>query len=45
MTWASTWEMMNRALEAFATRNDDSSEIGGGKSRKTFKNPKKFKDN
>ena len=23
MTWASTWEMMNRILEAFATRNTD----------------------
>ena len=44
MTWASTWEMMNRTLEAFATRNTDSSERGGGKSRKTFKKPKKFKD-
>ena len=36
MTWASTWEMMNRTLEAFATRNTDSSERGGGKSRTTF---------
>ena len=44
MTWASTWEMMNRTLEAFATRNTDSSKIGGGKSRKTFKKPKEFKD-
>ena len=44
MTWASTWEMMNRTLEAFATRNTDSSEKGGGKSRKTFKKPKEFKD-
>ena len=26
MTWASTWQMMNRTLEAFATRNTDSSE-------------------
>ena len=43
MTWASTWEMMNRTLEAFATRNTDSSERGG-KSRKTFKKPKEFKD-
>ena len=24
MTWASTWEMTNRTLEAFATRNTDS---------------------
>ena len=36
MTWASTWEMMNKALEAFVTRNTDSSERGSGKSRKTF---------
>ena len=26
MTWASNWEMMNRTLEAFATRNTDSRE-------------------
>ena len=26
MTWASTWEIMNRTLEAFATRNTDSSD-------------------
>ena len=32
------------ALEAFATRNTDSSERGGGKSRNTFKKPKEFKD-
>ena len=44
MTRASTWEMMNRTLEAFATRNTDSSERGGGKSRKTFKKQKEFKD-
>ena len=44
MTWASTWEMMNRTLEAFATRNTESGERGGGKSRKTFKKPKEFKD-
>ena len=44
MTWASTWEMMNRTLEAFATRNTDSSERGGGKSRKTFKKPKELRD-
>ena len=38
--------MMNRTLEAFATRNTDSvtSDRGSGKSRKTFKKPKKFKD-
>ena len=44
MTCASTWEMMNRTLEAFATRNTDSSDRGGGNSRKTFKKPKEFKD-
>ena len=44
MTWASTWEIMNRTLEAFATRNTDSNDRGGGKSRKTFKKPKEFKD-
>ena len=44
MTWASTWEMMNRTLEAFTTRNTDSSERGSGKSRTTFKKPKEFKD-
>ena len=44
MTWASTWEMTNRTYEAFATRNTDSSERGGGKSSKTFKKPKEFKD-
>ena len=32
------------ALEAFATRNTDSSDRGGCKSRKTFKKPKEFKD-
>ena len=44
MTWASTWEKMSKTLEAFATRNSDSSERGGGKSRKTFKKPKEFRD-
>ena len=44
MTWANTWENMNRTLKAFATRNTDSSERGGVKSRKTFKKPKEFKD-
>ena len=44
MTWASTWEMMNKTLEAFATRKSDSSDRGGGKSRKTFKKPKDFED-
>ena len=44
MTWASTWEMMNRTLEAFATRNTDSSDRRDGKSRKTFRKPKEFKD-
>ena len=36
--------MMNRTLEAFTTRNTDSSERGSGNSRKTFKKPKDFKD-
>ena len=44
MTWANIWEMMNRTLEAFATRNTDSSERGGGKSRKACKKLKEFKD-
>ena len=44
MTWASTWEMMNRTLEAFATRNTDSSDSGGGKTRKIFRKPKEFKN-
>ena len=44
MTWASTWEMMNRTLEAFATRNTDSSDRGSNKYWKTFKKPKEFKD-
>ena len=44
MTWASTWEMMNRTLEAFATRNTESSDRGGNKSKKTFKKPNEFKD-
>ena len=39
MTWASTWDMMNRTLEAFAKRNTDSSDGGSGK-----KKPKGFKD-
>ena len=43
MTWASTWEMMNRTLEAFATRNTDSSDRGSGNSRKTLKILKDFK--
>ena len=38
MTWANTWERINRTLEAFVTRNTDSSDRGSGKSRKTFKN-------
>ena len=33
MTWSSTWEMMNRTLEAFATRNTDSSDRGSTKSK------------
>ena len=44
MTWTSTWEMMNRTLEAFAKRSTDLSDRGSGKSRKTFKKPKESKD-
>ena len=44
MTWASTWEVMNRTLEAFATRNTYSSDRCSDKCMKTFKNPKEFKD-
>ena len=44
MTWASNWEEMNRTLEAFATRNTDSSDRRSNKSRKIFKKPKEFKD-
>ena len=44
MTSASTWEMMNRTLEAFETRNTDWSDRESGKSRKAFKKPKEFKD-
>ena len=44
ITWTSTWEMMIRTLEAFATRKTDSSERGGSKSRKTFKKPKDIND-
>ena len=44
LTWANTWEMMNRTLEALATRNTDSNDRREGKSRKTFKKPKEFKD-
>ena len=44
MTWATSWEMMNRTLEAFATMNTDSSDRGSVKSRKTFKKPEEFKD-
>ena len=44
MTWASTWELMNRTLEAIPISNTDSSDRGSGKSRMTFKKPKEFKD-
>ena len=44
MTWARTWQMINRTLVALATRNTDSIDRGSGKSRKTFKKPKEFKD-
>ena len=42
MTWARTWKMMNRTLEAFATRNTESSERGGGKSRKNLQEAKRI---
>ena len=43
MAWTNSWEMMNGTREAFATRNTESSDRGGGKSRKTFKKPKEIK--
>ena len=42
LTWANTWEIMDKTLEAFATRNTDSNDRGSGKS---FKKPTEFKDN
>ena len=36
--------MMNRTLEAFETKNTDSSDRGCGKSRKTFKKLNEFKN-
>ena len=36
--------MINRTLEALATRNTDSSDKGGSKSRETLKKPKEFKE-
>ena len=44
MTWASTWEMMNRTLEAFATRNTDSSDRREWKIKKDIQEAKEFKD-
>ena len=44
MTRVNNRKLMNRTLEAFATRNTESSDRGGGISRKTFKKPKEFKD-
>ena len=40
ITWAHTWEIMNRTLEAFVTRNTESIDREGGKSRKTFQEAK-----
>ena len=40
MIWASTWEMMNRTLEAFATRNTDSSDSEATNPGKLSKNRK-----
>ena len=34
MVWANTWEMISRTLEAFATRNTESSNSKEGKSKK-----------
>ena len=31
MTWANTWELMNRTHKGFAARNTESSDRGGGK--------------
>ena len=42
MTWANTWEMMNRTLEAFATRNTDSSDRREGKSKKNIQEAKRI---
>ena len=42
MTWASTWETMNRTLQAFPTSNADSSDRGKN-FRKNFKKPRKLK--
>ena len=36
LMWTNTWDMMNRTLEAFATRNTDSSDGRSGKSRKNL---------
>ena len=44
MKWASTWNTMDRTLEAFATRSTNSSDRGSGKSRKTIKKPNEFKE-
>ena len=43
MTWASTWEMMNRTLEAFATMNTDSSDGRDGKQEKLSRSQKNSK--
>ena len=44
MRWASTWEMMNKTLEAFATKKTGSSDRGSGKFSKAFKKATYFKD-
>ena len=43
MTWAKTWEIMKKTLEAIETRKTDSSDRGSGKSQKTVKNLRKSK--
>ena len=42
MTWANTWEMMNRTLEAFATRNTDSSDRREGNQKKNIQEAKRI---
>ena len=43
MTWANTWEMMNRTLEAFATRNTNSSDRRDGNQEKHSRSQKNSK--
>ena len=43
MTLATTWKMMSRTLEAFATSNTESSERRGDKSKRPSKNQNSYK--